>query len=115
MHLPNIDGALVPEPKISGYLLADDHPAGRSKAVFFNSLGFRKDQPAVIIRALLQQAASNEVSSVSQTRFGAKYLIDGRISGSTGTAVLIRSVWFIEDGERSPRFIAAYPLRGVQK
>ena len=82
MHLPNIDEALVPEPKISGYLLADDHPAGRSKAQFFNSLGFRKDQPAVLIRALLQHAASNEVSSVFQ---------------------------------RSPRFITAYPLRGVQK
>jgi len=60
MHLPNIDGALVPEPKISGY-------------------------------------------------------IDGRISGPTGTAVLIKRVWFIEDGERSPRFITSYPLRGVQK
>ena len=81
--------------------LADDHPTGRSKAVFFS------------IRALLQHAASSEVSSVSQTRFGAKYLIDGRISGPTGTAVLIRSVWFIESGERSPRFITAYPLRGV--
>ena len=115
MHLPNIDGALVPEPKISGYLLADDHPAGRSKAQFFSRLGFRKDQPTVLIRALLQHAASNEVSSVSQTRFGAKYLIDGRISGPTGTAVLIKRVWFIEDGERSPRFITSYPLRGVQK
>jgi len=114
MQLPNIDGALVPEPKISGYLLADDHPAGRSKAQFFNSLGFRKDQPAVLIRALLQHAASNEVSSASQTHFGAKYLIGGRISGPTGAAAIIRSVWFVENGERSPRFITAYPLRGVQ-
>lgn len=114
MHLPNIDGALVPEPKISGYLLADDHPAGRSKAQFFMSLGFRKDQPAVLIRALLQHAASNEVSSASQTRFGAKYLIEGRISGPTGVATEIRSVWFVENGERSPRFITAYPLRGMQ-
>ena len=78
-------------------------------------LGFRKDQPAVLISALLQQAASNEVSSASQTRFGAKYLIDGRISGPTGAAAVIRSVWFIESGEHSPRFITAYPLRGVQK
>jgi hypothetical protein len=115
MLLANIDEALVPKPKISGYLLADDHPAGRSKAVFFNSLGFRKDQPAVLISALLQHAAGNEVSSALKTRFGAKCLIDGRISGPTGAAALIRSVWFVERGECRPRFVTAYPLIGVQK
>ena len=115
MHLPNIDEAHVPEPKISGYLLADNHPAGRGKALFFNSLGFRKDQPAVLRGALLQHAAANEVSSVQQTRFGAKYLIEGRISGPNGTAAVIRSVWFVENGERIARFVTAYPYRGVQK
>jgi hypothetical protein len=40
--------------------------------------------------------ANNAVSSVQQTPFGAKYLIDGQISGPTGTAT-------------------AYPLRGTQK
>ena len=92
MYFPHIDEAHVPGSKISDYLLADDHPAGRSKALFFNSQGFRKDQPAVLIRALLQHAAGNEVSSALQTHFGAKYLIDGRISGPTGTAALIRGV-----------------------
>jgi len=115
MHLPHIDEAHIPEPKISGYLLADDHPSGRSKALFFNNLGFGKDEPAALRRALLQHAAGNEVSSIRQTSFGTKYLIDGRISGPTGTAAAIRSVWFIEVGERGPRLITAYPLRGVQK
>jgi len=115
MQLPHVDEAHVPESKISGYLLADDHPSGRSKAQFFNSLGFRRDQPAALRRALLQHATDNAVSSVQQTLFGAKYLIDGRISGPTGTASAIRSIWFIEVGERGPRPITAYPLRGVQK
>ena len=115
MHLPYIEKAHVPEPKISGYLLADDHPSGRSKALFFNGLGFRRDRPAVLRRALLQHAVANAVSSVQQTSFVAKYLIDGTISGPTGTVAAIRSVWFVESGERSPRFITAYPLRGVQK
>jgi hypothetical protein len=115
MHLPHIDEAYVPEPKISDYLLADDHPSGRSKALFFDNLGFRKDQPAALRLALLQHAAGNEVSSVQQTSFGAKYLIDGRIFGPTGAAAAIRSVWFIEVGQRGPRLITAYPLRGEQK
>jgi len=115
MHLPNIDEAHVPESKIAGYLLSDDHPSGRSKAQFFNNLGFRKNQPAALRRALLQHAAGNEVSSVKRTSFGHKYLIDGSISGPTGIVATIRSVWFIEVGEHSPRLITAYPLRGVQK
>lgn len=115
MRLPHIDEAHVPEPKLAGYLLAADHSSGRSKALFFNNLGFRTDQPDVLRRALLQLAADNAVSSVQRTPFGAKYLIEGRISGPTGTSAAIRSVWFVESGERSPRFVTAYPLRGTQK
>jgi hypothetical protein len=115
MQLPNIDEAHVPESKVSGYLLADDHPSGRSKALFFSSLGFRKDQPDALRRALFQHAADNAVSSGWQTSFGTKYLIDGRIFGPTGRAASIRSIWFIEIGERGPRLVTAYPLRGVQK
>jgi hypothetical protein len=116
MLLPHIDEAYVPEAKLSGYLLAADHASGRSKALFLSRLGFRSDQPDVLRRALLQHAADNAVSSVQLTPFGAKYLIEGRISGSTGTAAAsIRSVWFVEIGERSPRFVTAYPLRGTQK
>jgi len=115
MRLPNIDEVYVPEAKLSGYLLALDHASGRSKALFLNNLGFRKDQPGVLRRALLQHAADNAVSSVQVTPFGVKYLIEGEISGLTGTAAAIRSVWFVETGERGPRFVTAYPLRGTQR
>jgi hypothetical protein len=115
MHLPHIEEAYVPEPKLSGYLLDIYHPFGRSKALFFNTLGFRRDQPAGLRLALLQHAADNAVSSIQLTPFGVKYLIEGRISGPTGNAAAIRSVWFVEAGERGPRFVTAYPLRGTQK
>jgi hypothetical protein len=115
MHLPHIDEAYVSEAKLSGYLLATDHASGRSKARFLNNLGFRQDQPDILRRALLQHAADNAVSSVQLTPFGTKYLIEGRISGPTGAAAAIRSVWFVETGEFVPRFVTAYPLRGTQK
>ena len=76
---------------------------------------YRKDQPAALRRALFQYAAGNEVSSIQQTSFGAKYLIDGRISGPNGNSAGIRSIWFIEVGECGPRLITAYPSRGVTK
>jgi len=114
MYLPHVDEAIVPERKISHYLLAVDHPTGRNKARFFRGLGFRQERPDILRRALLQHAASDAVSSIQQTHFGAKYLVDGRIRGPAGDTATIRSVWFVETGERSPRF-TAYPLRGLQR
>jgi hypothetical protein len=115
MNLPNANEANVPESKISGYLLAVDHPTGRGKALFFRALGFRSDQPSDLRNALLQHAAIHAVSSVQQTSFGAKYLIDGRIVGPAGTTAQVRSVWLIKNDEHIPRLITAYPLRGVEK
>jgi hypothetical protein len=114
MDLPNLDFAKIPERKISGYLLAVDHPTVRAKARLFIGLGFRSDQPSRLRTALLQHAADNEVGSIQLTVFGAKYLIDGCIVGPMGTSAHLRSLWFIEAGQRGPRLITAHPLRGVQ-
>ena len=113
MPLPNLHAAEVPEAKLSGYLLSFDHPAGRGKARFFTELGFRADAPQVLRLALLQHAATNEVSSVQRGPFGSKYLIDGRVYGPAGRSANIRSVWFTETGRSNARLITAYPLRGM--
>lgn len=114
MRLPNINDAVVPDAKISGYLLAVDHPAGRGKAQFFLRPGFRGDQPAVLGTALLQHAASLQASSQQRTPFGVKYLIDGCICSPSGATAQIRSVWFVDSNERCPRFVTAYPLQRKQ-
>jgi hypothetical protein len=114
MQIPHIDAAVIPETKISGYLLAADHPPGRSKARFFKSLGFAQDRPAALGKALLQHAASHGVSSERRTPFGVKYLIEGDICGPEGVTARIRSIWFVEFGERSPRLVTAYPVQETQ-
>jgi hypothetical protein len=115
MQLPHVDEAQVPDEKVLGYLLSPDHPSGRSKASFFSALGFRREQPADLRQALLQHAATDTVSSVRLTQFGAKYVVDGQIRGPAGTSARIRSVWFVETNEIRPRLITAYPFRGVRK
>lgn len=114
MQLPNLTEAFVPGAKIAGYLLSLDHRSGRDKARFFTRLGFRPSLPGQLQRSLLQHAGRNEVSSVVQTAFGTKYLIEGRIEGPTGDSAEIRSIWFVEAGESQPRFVTAYPMRGVK-
>jgi hypothetical protein len=38
--LPNARLAIIDNRKITAYLLAETHPAGRAKAAFFRGLGF---------------------------------------------------------------------------
>ena len=40
MKLPRSLEAIVPERKLTGYLLSETHPVGRAKAKFFRALGF---------------------------------------------------------------------------
>lgn len=111
MKVPGIGKAVVDDRKLIEYLLAEGHPAGRAKARFFRSLGFSKETAGELRTALVAHANDNEISSSIETRFGSKYVIDGSLRGPTGDVATVRAVWFIETGERHPRFVTAYPLR----
>jgi hypothetical protein len=54
--LPNASRAVVPEAKITRYLLSETHPAGRSKARFFTAHGFSPAQWEVLATALPDHA-----------------------------------------------------------
>ena len=38
-----------------------------------------------------------------------KYVVSGRLSGPSGDAAGVITVWIILDGESAPRFVTAYP------
>lgn len=110
MRLPNAEDAVVPEPKITRYLLSLAHPGGRGKALFFLRFGFSEDTWESLADALVQHALDNEVSSVESRSFGTRYVVEGAMPTPDGRAPRIRSVWFVEGDERAPRFVTAYPL-----
>ena len=111
MKLPNYEDAVVPEAKITGYLLSIKHRDGRSKAEFFRQLGFSLAAWEELVRALLRHIAENEVAKIEDSPFGKRYTIEGRLFAPGGKNVVIRSVWFIEEGEELPRFVTAYTLQ----
>jgi hypothetical protein len=112
MKLPNYERAVVPQAKITDYLLSFAHRDGRSKAEFFTRFGFSSSAWKALASALTHHAADNEVAKIEDSRFGNRYIIEGIISAPDGRAPTIRSVWFIETGEDIPRFVTAYPLKG---
>lgn len=57
--LPNYEWALVPQAKITAYLLAFNHEDGRGKARFFMHFGFTVEHWEILAEALLAHAATH--------------------------------------------------------
>jgi hypothetical protein len=114
-RLPNADIAVIDERKITRYLLASDHPAGRAKAVVFQRFGFGSADWRALRDALLVHARAARVVTVSDTEFGAKYVIEGELLAPDGRRLRLRAVWFVDTGETAPRLITAYAVPGANK
>ncbi len=110
MLLPNIQTVEIAEAKIKAYLLNTLHPDGKSKAQFFEGLGFSADSWEVLADSLRQLANKFSVSQSVESIHGLKYIIEGPIQTPSGKSPFIRTVWIVDNGQVTPRFVTAYPL-----
>src|SRR5258706_7618908 len=110
MRLPNAESAMVPERKITPYLLNPAHPAGGSKAVFFLRFGFSIAEWPRLADALLRHARENEVVATEQTRHGIRHIVDGALIAPDGRTLNVRCAWYIHPDSDVPRFVTAHPL-----
>ena len=110
MKLPRLEQAVVPQTKIVEYLLSPTHPDGSSKERFFIQFGFSVSSWQALASALLEHAANHEIAKMERSPFGTRYVIEGIMYAPDGRMPVIRSVWFIEATEQTPRFVTAYPL-----
>jgi len=110
MQLPNRANAYISPKKLCEYLLSDTHPVGRFKSKVFTSAGFTEHNINSLREGLLAIAYTNGVREESQGSYGRKYVLDGALRASRGTLLQVRTVWIIDRGEDTPRFVTAYPL-----
>jgi hypothetical protein len=110
VQLPKAEQAIVDLEKVSGYLLSETHPVGKAKAAFFKGLGFTPERPLELVWALQQLGRSGSVVDQEENRFGTKFVVEGILSGSLGSA-RVSSVWFAATPSASPRLVTAYPSR----
>jgi hypothetical protein len=111
MRLPFGEQAVVPEAKIVDYLLSETHPIGRGKSAFFARLGFRRDQPELLRRALARLALSADMEEVTFA-FGRKYVGAGWLTGPTDARARVVTVWVLREGLPPPILVTAYPAGG---
>ena len=109
MRLPNSENARVAEQKLKDYLLSTTHPVGAAKARFFQEFGYHHDNAELLEQGLLHIARSQDAVRVTESPFGDKYVIDGRLPTPVGREVTVRTVWIIEVDDDIPRLVTAHP------
>jgi hypothetical protein len=108
--LPNRKYAFIQPEKLTGYLLSETHSVGRSKVKFFRELGFDEENVAILEKELLKIAHSREVIETVTTQHGIKHVIIGMINTPKSKQVNILTVWIIDSGQETLRFVTARPF-----
>jgi len=108
MLLPNPDRALVEATKVRDYLLSTEHPVGRFKAAVFASIGYRREDWAILQADLLATARLEAVLQ-AQTPFGQKFEVPAILRGPSGCELAVVVIWLVRRGEDFPRLVTAYP------
>jgi hypothetical protein len=109
LKLPYAEHAYVPRKKLTHYLLSEVHMVGRLKAKFFCKIGFDATNTDMLERALLI-IAREDIAMIDESPHGKKYVIDGKMLTPNGNNFKIRTVWIIEENDKKPRFVTAYPV-----
>jgi hypothetical protein len=109
MRLRSADNAIIGPAKIRDYLLSREHPIGRFKATFFETLGYTRSAWRVLERDIRLLASSEEGVNGHSSRFGEKFEVSGTITGPSGRSATLVTVWIILNGESVPRFVTAFP------
>ena len=60
--------------------------------------------------ALRAHGGTHDVASVVESRFGKRYIVEGKLVSPDGRNPLIRTVWIVEKPQAAPRLVTAYPL-----
>ena len=109
MRLPRADSAICDEAKVRDYLLSREHPIGRAKARFFESLGYTRREWPVLQAGLLALAATGDAVPGAASTFGQLYVVRGILRGPAKRAAPVATVWMVRSGADVPRFVTAYP------
>jgi hypothetical protein len=79
MPIPNSAEAIAATEKVRDYLLNLEHPDGGSKAVWFHSLGYARDEWRELAADLLAIARGCREFVTERTPFGIKFIARGKV------------------------------------
>ena len=108
---PDWSQAVVPDAKITRYLLNADHPEGKHKAVVFTACGYDSGDPERLAHDLVRCAKGNPVTGILEHAYGTNYEVIGEITSPSGKTLTVCTVWVMRPGDARPHLVTAYPDR----
>jgi len=111
MHVPNATSATVAPEKVTRYLLDPTNPRNGGKATFFFGFRFTRERWGELVDALREHVQQHEMHSTQGDEHGVRYTVIGRLRSPDSRNPLARSVWQVDVGATTPRFISAYPRK----
>lgn len=108
MRIPDAGSAVITQQKLCDYLLNPQHPVGKAKAAWFESLGYTVANWQRLADDLRELARNCDNVIVHPSPYGVKYIAEGQIGIPPCRPGLVVTVWIIE-GNSLPRLVTAYP------
>ena len=108
MKLPNAGAAIVDRRKVTGYLLNPLNVQNQGKARQFGQFGFVMSDWQALAMALAEHPVTNDVSKTERSPYGTKYAVECHLATPDGRNPCLRSVWIVDNGQTTPRFVTAY-------
>ncbi len=103
---------VIPNDKLTVYLLNPQHKKNGGKAKFFLARGFTTLNLAVIVTALFEHAEKHWPGQVyPDPPWGNLFELIGEINCPDGTTPHVLAVWKIERGQSVASFVTAYPYQ----
>lgn len=109
MKLPNNNQSFVADNKITHYLLSETHEEGKHKAAFFKHFGFDLADIATFKDSLIRHSIEREIEETKKSDFGIKYELKCEIKTPDERNPCIVTVWIVENGQKEPKLVTAYP------
>lgn len=106
--LPNYKNAVIPDEKISGYILNKSHVKGKDKAVAFEkALGYNIYNKDLLIAEIYKGLNSNIAVKREKTKYGQPFSVTMKVKGVNGKEAYIKTGWIIDTGKNDPRLVSA--------
>lgn len=107
--LANYENAEIHDEKFSGYILNENHPTGKDKAVVFKSvLGYNLDNKDDLVQRLRWGLKKYKAISRGNNGYGEQFEVLMEIVGANKRHAIVKTGWIIESGAINPRLITAY-------
>ena len=109
MKLSNRERAIIASEKLIYYLLSPEHRRGGSKAQLLQRFGYQVENWQRLASDIRTYHVDAEVDRVRNTPYGTRYEIVAELMTPQGRGLVVRTIWQIDEGSETPRFITLIP------